>query len=74
MAGNVWEWTFTDQETINEHKQQLAPQRLERYAIRGGAYDSETFSVRCDVRMAMKRDARVDNLGFRIVQCSTAHP
>lgn len=64
MSGNVSEWTSSpwtrDPGSISD-----APGS--RYAIRGGSWDQLPRTMRCSYRDWAKRDARHDNLGFRIV-------
>lgn len=81
MAGNVWEWTSTrwgrstqtrfpypydpddgrENFKVNDHYYRL---------LRGGAFDSDSQSLRAACRRFSSSDYRSSNLGFRVVQPS----
>lgn len=54
MAGNVWEWTSTDDD--------------QRKVLRGGSWNSPRDSVRCADRIRDAPDDRNSNFGFRCVR------
>lgn len=59
MLGNVWEWCWD----------YLDPARYGNYRVlRGGGWADQHWSVRASTRRGSMPDARLDDIGFRVVQ------
>ena len=68
MIGNVWEWTTT--RGTSNYRQYQPDDNLEGQAarmLRGGAWLSYDFFVRCAYRYPSDPDLRLDSVGFRVV-------
>jgi formylglycine-generating enzyme required for sulfatase activity len=69
MAGNVWEWTMSSQETnlrVTEEGNE-GSDKLTWQALRGGAWNYNRTDTRCNSRKTNLPSIQADNYGFRVV-------
>lgn len=65
LIGNVWEWTASDLEILDENGQPVVGDMLMR-AIRGGAFDTYFATQATGLfRTGLACIARTHNVGFR---------
>jgi formylglycine-generating enzyme required for sulfatase activity len=69
MAGNVWEWTRSEDRTAYAVPDPEASSESDAVVTRGGAWDSPLSFARCAFRFWFELDYRNDALGFRLVLC-----
>jgi formylglycine-generating enzyme required for sulfatase activity len=69
MAGNVWEWCHSlywpYPYNEDEEKREADSAAGER-VLRGGAFTSDSSSLRCAFRSARLPNSRDRNIGFRV--------
>jgi formylglycine-generating enzyme required for sulfatase activity len=76
MSGNVWEWTGTiynpkiaAAKHVMDFGRESNPRIYPRIVLRGGAYNSNEFLIRCSARDRNFPYYLQSNVGFRIVIC-----
>lgn len=67
LAGNVWEWTSSLADTLDEIKPRSDISRKEQPVIRGGAFNWEADYLRCSAHYWFNPGQRHNLLGFRVV-------
>lgn len=69
MAGSIWEWTrslYEDYLYVLDGREDLMAGRDFPRVLRGGAFTSTTFKIRCAVRYWLNPGDRFRSYGFRV--------